>query len=181
MSILQNRWDPHYKKAKEKHQFQCFLSRLSIRPFSANVSIWYLLKTSGFPVFYIEKVLYRKTCHRRVNFERNIYKCEKPMFAFYTTLKTHLKTRGFLVFSEDIKWEHLPGMSWKGIHLGNQILNKNKIKFGLHSQMFGCDTIVCSEIPFSKSSCLIETSHLICKVNQLVFIWYEFLLKHISE
>ena len=51
-------------------------------------------------------------------------------------------------------------------HLGNQIFNKNKIKFGLHSQMFGCDRIICSEIPFSKSSCLIETSHLICKVNQ---------------
>ena len=90
----------------------------------------------------------------------------------YTTMKIHQETRGFLVFSEGIN---------VGIHLGNQIFNKNKIKFGWHIQMFGCDTIVCSEILFSKSSCYVETSHLICKVNQLVFIWYEFLLKYISS
>ena len=39
MSILQNSWDPHYKKTKQKHQFQCFLSQLSIRPFQVNVQV----------------------------------------------------------------------------------------------------------------------------------------------
>ena len=42
---------------------------------------------------------------------------------------------------------------------------------------------VCSETPFSKKSYHIEISQLICKVISLVLvsIWYEFLLKGISE
>ena len=41
---------------------------------------------------------------------------------------------------------------------------------------------VSSETPFSKKSYHIEIGQLICKViNLLVFIWYEFLLKDISE
>ena len=49
-----SRWDPRYKKKqkqKQKHQFQCFLSPLSIRSFPVNVPIWYLLKIFGIPVF----------------------------------------------------------------------------------------------------------------------------------
>ena len=41
---------------------------------------------------------------------------------------------------------------------------------------------VCSEVPFSKKSYHIEIGQLICKaINILVSIWYEFLLKGISE
>ena len=41
---------------------------------------------------------------------------------------------------------------------------------------------VCSEIPFSKKSYRFEIGQLICKViNLLPFMWYEFLLKGISE
>ena len=40
----------------------------------------------------------------------------------------------------------------------------------------------CSETLFSKKSYYIETGQLICKtINWLVYIWYEFLLKGISE
>ena len=64
MSIIQNCWDPHSKKNKTKTSILIFPSRLSIRPFLANFPVWYL---QDFLCF--QDVLYRKTCHTRVNFE----------------------------------------------------------------------------------------------------------------
>ena len=153
MSILQT-VEIRTIKEEQKHHFLCFLSRLIISPFPANVPIWYTLKTLVFFLF-SGRIMQEKIPHRRVNFERNNNYCERQMFIFYTTLKTPGKQRLFGVH-RGYKMGTFARNELKRCSPRKSNICKKKISFVyfvLHSHVFGYDTI-----PFSKSSFFMENS-----------------------